>query len=45
MTRAQAAGYVNFNDVDPIEAVTELSGGIGVDRVINVVGVDAVHPN
>jgi threonine dehydrogenase-like Zn-dependent dehydrogenase len=45
MAQAQGAGYINFNDFNPIEAVPELPGGIGVDRVINAVGVDAVHPN
>ena len=34
---------VNFERKDPVGVVKELTGGIGADRVIDAVGVDAVH--
>ena len=40
----QHAEVVDFNSEDPVEAVLELTGGIGVDRVIDAVGVDAERP-
>ncbi|HWD02113.1 MAG TPA: zinc-dependent alcohol dehydrogenase [Amycolatopsis sp.] len=39
--RAQQAEPVNFDEEDPVALVRELTGGIGVDRVIDAVGVDA----
>jgi threonine dehydrogenase-like Zn-dependent dehydrogenase len=36
---------VNFEGEDPIEAVRRLTGGIGVDRAIDAVGVDAERPH
>ncbi|NGY66321.1 glutathione-dependent formaldehyde dehydrogenase [Lentzea sp. NEAU-D13] len=42
--RAQNAEIVNFNEEDPVEVVKELTGGIGPDRVIEAVGVDAERP-
>lgn len=44
MARAQGAEVINFDEEDPVEAILNLTGGIGVDRVIDAVGVDAVHP-
>jgi threonine dehydrogenase-like Zn-dependent dehydrogenase len=44
MARAQGAEVIDFNTSDPIEALKELTGGIGVDRSIDAVGVDAVKP-
>jgi threonine dehydrogenase-like Zn-dependent dehydrogenase len=44
MARAQGAETIDFNADDPVEAIHELSGGIGVDRAIDAVGVDAVAP-
>jgi threonine dehydrogenase-like Zn-dependent dehydrogenase len=41
MARAQGAEVINFNEEDPVETIFSLTGGIGVDRVIEVVGVDA----
>lgn len=41
--RAQGAEVVNFEREDPVEAIFALTGGIGVDRVIEAVGVDAEH--
>jgi threonine dehydrogenase-like Zn-dependent dehydrogenase len=43
MAREQGAETVNFDDEDPIDAIRELTGGIGPDRVIDAVGVDAEH--
>lgn len=42
--RTQNAEIINFNAEDPVAAVKELTGGIGVDRVIDAVGVDAQRP-
>ena len=42
---ARARGFgaetVNFNEEDPVEAIMSLTGGIGPDRAIDAVGVDA----
>ncbi|MEV4049779.1 zinc-dependent alcohol dehydrogenase [Amycolatopsis sp. NPDC049688] len=43
--RAQNAETVDFNREDPVAVVRELTGGIGVDRVIDAVGVDAQRPS
>jgi threonine dehydrogenase-like Zn-dependent dehydrogenase len=45
MARAQQAEVINFDQEDPIETIRELTGGIGVDRAIDAVGVDAVRPH
>ena len=45
MARDQGAEAVDFNAEDPVETIRRLTGGIGVDRVIDAVGVDAVHPH
>ncbi|MFC7795588.1 zinc-dependent alcohol dehydrogenase [Streptomyces cinereoruber] len=45
MARGQHAETVDFNAEDPVEVVRELTGGIGVDRVIDAVGVDAQKPS
>lgn len=37
----EGAEVVNFDREDPIEAIMELTGGAGADRVIDAVGVDA----
>jgi threonine dehydrogenase-like Zn-dependent dehydrogenase len=42
--RAQGAEVIDFNEEDPILALKRLTGGIGVDRAIDAVGVDAVSP-
>jgi threonine dehydrogenase-like Zn-dependent dehydrogenase len=41
MARAQGAEPIDFDREDPVEAIRTLTGGIGVDRVIDAVGVDA----
>jgi threonine dehydrogenase-like Zn-dependent dehydrogenase len=42
--RGQNAEPINFNAEDPIETIKALTGGIGVDRVIDAVGIDAQSP-
>jgi threonine dehydrogenase-like Zn-dependent dehydrogenase len=44
LARLQHAEVVNFDVEDPVAVIKELTGGIGVDRVIDAVGVDAVRP-
>jgi threonine dehydrogenase-like Zn-dependent dehydrogenase len=41
--RGQGAEIVNFDEEEPVETLVRLTGGIGVDRAIDAVGVDAVH--
>lgn len=43
MARAQGAEVIDFNKEDPVETIRSLTGGIGVDRAVDAVGVDAVH--
>jgi threonine dehydrogenase-like Zn-dependent dehydrogenase len=45
MARAQGAETINFEQDDPIDAIRRLTGGIGVDRAIDAVGVDSVRPH
>jgi threonine dehydrogenase-like Zn-dependent dehydrogenase len=40
----QGAEPVDFDEEHPVEAIKRLTGGIGVDRVIDAVGVDAEPP-
>ena len=42
MARAQGAEVINFDEEEPVETIFDLTGGIGVDRVIEAVGVDAM---
>ncbi|CCH19541.1 zinc-dependent alcohol dehydrogenase [Micromonospora lupini] len=44
MARAQHAEVVNVNAEDPVQTIVEMTGGIGVDKVIDAVGVDAERP-
>ncbi|MFP8941984.1 zinc-dependent alcohol dehydrogenase [Streptomyces fenghuangensis] len=44
LARDQHAETVDFNAEEPVEAALDLTGGIGVDRVIDAVGVDAQRP-
>lgn len=39
------AEAINFDDEHPVQVLKELTGGIGPDRAIDVVGVDAVRPD
>ena len=42
--REQNAEPIDFNREDPLAAIAELTGRVGVDRVIDAVGVDAQRP-
>jgi threonine dehydrogenase-like Zn-dependent dehydrogenase len=44
MARAQHAEVVDFNAEDPVQTIVDITGGVGVDRVIEAVGVDAERP-
>lgn len=44
MARDQGAEVINFEEEDPVEVIKELTLGIGLDRAIDAVGVDAEHP-
>ena len=43
--RMQGAEPIDFDREDPVEVIKALTGGIGVDRVIDAVGIDAVRPS
>ncbi len=45
MARKQGAEAINFEEENVSDIILELTGGIGVDRVIDAVGVDAEHPH
>jgi threonine dehydrogenase-like Zn-dependent dehydrogenase len=45
MARNQGAETIDFNAEHPVEAIRRLTGGIGVDRAIDAVGVDASQPS
>jgi threonine dehydrogenase-like Zn-dependent dehydrogenase len=42
--RGRGAEAIDFNTEDPLEVVKDLTGGVGVDRVVDAVGVDAQRP-
>jgi threonine dehydrogenase-like Zn-dependent dehydrogenase len=44
VARTLGAEVVDAGREDPVEIVRELTGGIGADRAIDAVGVDAVRP-
>ncbi|WP_019634798.1 zinc-dependent alcohol dehydrogenase [Actinomadura atramentaria] len=43
--KLQNAEAIDFNAEDPVAVVKDLTGGIGADRVIEAVGVDAQRPS
>lgn len=45
MARSQGAEVIDFNAEDPVQTIKDLTNGIGVDRVIDAVGVDAERPH
>ena len=45
MAREQGAEVINFEEEDPVEAIKGFTAGIGVDRVLDCVGVDANRPH
>lgn len=40
----QGAEIIDFSREDPVEIIRQQTGGIGVDRVIDAVGVDSMNP-
>lgn len=44
MARSRGAECINFDEDDPVEAIRDLTGDIGVDRVVDAVGIDAEAP-
>jgi threonine dehydrogenase-like Zn-dependent dehydrogenase len=44
MARRQGAEVIDFSAEDPVETLKRLTGGVGPDRVIDAVGVDAEGP-
>jgi len=44
MARRLGAEVIDFSAEDPIDALSRLTGGIGPDRAIDAVGVDAQRP-
>jgi threonine dehydrogenase-like Zn-dependent dehydrogenase len=42
MARAQGAEVIDFNREHPVTAIREMTGGVGVDRAVDAVGVDSV---
>jgi threonine dehydrogenase-like Zn-dependent dehydrogenase len=45
MAQAQGAEVIDFQAEDPVQVILRLTGGIGVDRAIDAVGVDATRPH
>lgn len=45
MARETGAEVIDFSKEDPVETILRLTGGIGVDRAIDAVGVDAERPH
>ena len=43
MAKRQGAETINFDEVDPVEAIRKLTDGDGARRIIDAVGVDAEH--
>jgi len=43
--RQQGAETIDFSKEDPVAVIKELTGGIGCDRAIDAVGVDAMAPH
>lgn len=43
MAKRQGAETINFDEVDPVEAIRKLTNGDGARRIIDAVGVDAEH--
>jgi threonine dehydrogenase-like Zn-dependent dehydrogenase len=44
VARTLGAEAIDYNADDPVQTIQELTGGIGVDRAIDAVGVDAEIP-
>jgi threonine dehydrogenase-like Zn-dependent dehydrogenase len=44
MARRQGAEVIDFNREDPVDVLLRMTGGIGPDRAIDAVGIDALAP-
>lgn len=44
LAQTQHAEIINFDAEDPVTTIRDLTGSIGVDRVIDAVGIDARRP-
>lgn len=44
VAQEHGAEVINFDKEDPVETIKDLTSGIGVDRSIDAVGIDAVSP-
>lgn len=45
VAQMQGAEAINFDEENPVETLRRLTGGIGPDRVIDAVGIDAEKPH
>src|SRR5437763_5802149 len=45
LAREQGAEIINFEEEDPVQAIKGFTGGIGADRALDCVGVDANRPH
>jgi threonine dehydrogenase-like Zn-dependent dehydrogenase len=45
MARAQGAEVIDANEESPPDTIKRLTGGIGVDRAIDAVGIDSFRPS
>jgi len=43
--RENGAETINFEEENAVDTILELTGGIGTDRAIDAVGIDAIHPH
>lgn len=43
--RENGAETINFEQEDAVDTILDLTGGIGTDRAIDAVGIDAIHPH
>lgn len=45
LAREQGAEVIDFSEEDPVATIRDFTGGIGCDRAIDAVGVDAAAPH
>lgn len=45
IAQEQGAHPINFDDVDPVKELKKLTNNHGPNKIIDAVGIDAVHPN
>ena len=43
--RENGAETINFEEENAVDTILDLTGGIGTDRAIDAVGIDAIHPH